>query len=123
MKRILVIAAVTTTLAGAGWVAAETAAPAPKAHHGAGADPGSSTPDHKMGDCEMMGHGMGMGMGLGMMGGGMGPLMMGGADTAVTVKNTDKGVTITLSSNDPAAVKRLQKTAEAMRLMHEAMSQ
>jgi len=123
MKRFLMIAAVATTLAGAGWVAAETAAPATNAHHGAGTDPGSGMPEHKMGGgCEMMGHGMGMGMGM-MMGGGMGPLMMGGSDTAVAVKNTDKGVTITLSSNDPAAVKRLQKMAEAMRLMREAMSQ
>jgi hypothetical protein len=29
-------------------------------------------------------------------------------------------VTITLTSTDPAKVKRLQKMAEAMRLMHEA---
>jgi hypothetical protein len=120
MKRSLIVAAVAATLAGAGWVAAETPPPAPKPHHGAGADPGSGTSEHGMAGCEMTGHGMGMGMG---MGGGMGPLMMGGADTAVSVKNTEKGVTITLSSSDPAAVKRLQKMAEAMRLMREAMSQ
>ena len=42
------------------------------------------------------------------------------ADTKVDVKNVDKGVTITLTSTDPAQVARLQKMAEAMRLMHEA---
>jgi hypothetical protein len=67
----------------------------------------------------MMGGGM---MGGGMMGGGMCP-MMGGANTKVDVKKIDKGVTITLTSSDPATVTRIQKMAEAMRLMHEAMSQ
>jgi hypothetical protein len=58
------------------------------------------------------------------MGGGMGmcPMGMGDADTRVDVKNVDKGVTITLTSTDPARFVRLQKMAEAMRLMHEAMS-
>ena len=63
---------------------------------------------------------MGMGMGMGMMGGGMGPMGMATADTKVDVKNIDKGVTITITSPDPARVARLQKMAEAMRLMHEA---
>jgi hypothetical protein len=53
------------------------------------------------------------------MGGAMCP-MMGGADTQMAVKNIDKGVTITFTSTDPAKVTRLQKMAEAMRLMHEA---
>ena len=74
------------------------------------------------------GHGMGgggmcqgMGMGGGMMGGmPMGPMAMMGSDARVEVKNVDKGVTITITSTDPAKVKRLQKMAEAMRLMHEA---
>jgi hypothetical protein len=66
-----------------------------------------------------MGMGMGGGMGMGMMGGGMCP-MMGAADTQIAVKNTEKGVTITYTSSDPAKVARLQKMAEAMRLMHEA---
>ena len=48
--------------------------------------------------------------------------MMGGAGTKVAVKNVDKGVTITLTSPDAATVARLQKMAEAMRLMHEAMN-
>jgi hypothetical protein len=67
-------------------------------------------------------------MGGGMMGGGMCPMMgggmmMGGAKTKVDVKKIDKGVTITMTSSDAATVTRLQKMAEAMRLMHEAMAQ
>ena len=50
----------------------------------------------------------------------MGPMAMMGGDARVEVKNVDKGVTITITSTDPAKVKRLQKMAEAMRLMHEA---
>ena len=45
------------------------------------------------------------------------------ASTKVEVKKIDKGVTITLTSPDAATVTRLQKMAEAMRLMHEAMAQ
>jgi len=64
---------------------------------------------------------MGGGMGGGMMGGmPMGPMAMMGGDARVEVKNVEKGVTITITSTDPAKVKRLQKMAEAMRLMHEA---
>jgi hypothetical protein len=75
------------------------------------------------GMCPMMGGGgMGNGMGNGMMGGGMGP-MMGGSATKVDVKKIDKGVTITMTSPDAATAARLQKMAEAMRLMHEASSQ
>jgi hypothetical protein len=63
---------------------------------------------------------MGGGGGMAAMGG-MGSMMgMGGADTQMATKNTDKGVTITLTASDPAKVVRLQKMAEAMRLMHEA---
>jgi hypothetical protein len=73
----------------------------------------------------MMG-GMTGGM-MNMMGGGMCPMMdgsmMGGAKTKVEVKKIDKGVTITLTSLDAATVIRLQKMAEAMRLMHEATTQ
>lgn len=36
--------------------------------------------------------------------------------------NTEKGATLTFTSSDPAKVARLQKMAEAMRLMHEANS-
>jgi hypothetical protein len=49
--------------------------------------------------------------------------MAGGANTKVDVKKIDKGVTITLTSSDAATVTRLQKMAEAMRLMHEASTQ
>jgi hypothetical protein len=66
----------------------------------------------------MKGAGMqGMQGGAGMMGGC--PMMV-GADTKVEVKNLTKGVSITLTSEDAAAVARLQKMAEGMRLMHEA---
>jgi hypothetical protein len=79
-----------------------------------------------MGNMGMMGGG-GMGnmghMGhMGMMGG-MCHMGMGSADTKVDVKNVDKGVTITFTSTDQAKVVRLQKMAEAMRLMHEANTQ
>ena len=75
----------------------------------------------------MMGGGMmgGGAMGGGMMGhmmGGMGA-MMGAPGTKVDVKKTDKGVTITLTAPDAGGAVRLQKMAEAMRLMHEAMGQ
>ena len=42
--------------------------------------------------------------------------------TKIDVKNLDNGVTITFTSIDPAATARLQKMAQAMRLMHEAMN-
>jgi hypothetical protein len=37
-------------------------------------------------------------------------------------KKIDKGVTITLTSSDAATTTRLEKMAEAMRLMHGAMT-
>ena len=73
------------------------------------------------GMCPMMGNGGGMrggGMGGGMMGGGMM-----GAGTKVDVKKTEKGVTMTFTAPDAASAARLQKMAEAMRLMHEATTQ
>jgi len=128
MKKLLLTAALLTGLSagGAAWVSAQTA-PAPKpakppaAHtHPGGADTGAG-----MGGMGMMHGGMGMGMmgggmGMGMMGGGLCPMGMAGADTKVEVKNIDKGVTITLTSSDATRATRLQKMAEAMRLMHEA---
>jgi hypothetical protein len=67
------------------------------------------------GMCPMMGGGGGMPGGMGS--------MMGGATTKVDVKKVDKGVTITMTSPDAATAARLQKMAEAMRLMHEATGQ
>ena len=119
MRRTILMTAFATTLATAGLVAAETAAPAPPLHHAtppAAAAPAS--PSH--------GGMMGGSMKCGMMGDGMmplGPMGMGGPNATVAVKNIEKGVTITITSSDPAAVKRLQKMAEAMRLMREAMAQ
>jgi len=112
--------------AGTGWASAQTAPPAPPAKaaphaHGAAPAPGAKGG----GGMGSMGGGMGMGhmgMGTGMMGG-MCHMGMGSADTKVDVKNVDKGVTITFTSTDQAKVVRLQKMAEAMRLMHEATTQ
>ena len=122
MKRILLATVLLTVVAGGGWVAAQTpAAPKPAPAMGG---PG---PRGRMmgGDGMPMGHGMRGGgmMGGGMMGGGMCPMMMGGPDTKIDVKKIDKGVTITLTSSDAATTTRLQKMAEAMRLMHEAMTE
>lgn len=113
MKRLMLMTALLTGLglAGARWAEAENAN---KAGAAKAAKPGDSSEHAGM----AMGGGM-MGGGMMMMGGGMCP-MMGGADTQMTVKNVDKGVTITFTSTDPAKVARLQKMAEAMRLMHEA---
>jgi len=123
MKRFILTTALMFGLGigGGAWVSAETAPatkapakpPATQMHPGSGAGPG------------MMGGGMGMGMGMGMMGpgmmgGGFCPMGMGSGDTKVEVKNVEKGVTITFTSTDAARVARLQKMAEAMRLMHEA---
>ena len=120
MKRTVLTTAllVGIGIGGGALVAAETApapkaaAPAPAHNHGAGSAPGA------MGT-GTMGGGMGMGS-MGMMSGGFCPMGLGGPDTKVEVKNIDKGVTITVTSTDKARVARLQKMAEAMRLMHEA---
>jgi hypothetical protein len=117
MKRFFLVAVLAGVgLAGARLVEAETTPKPPAAHLAQS----PAAHDHATGG---MGSGMTMGGGGMMMGGGMmGGMcpMMGGADTQMTVKNVDKGVTITLTSSDPAKVTRLQKMAEAMRLMHEA---
>ena len=126
MKRTLLTATVlgALALASAGWAAGEAPSKAPPAAHQHAAPPATKdAPPAKGGMGMGMGHGMmGGGMGMGMMGGGMCP-MMNAADTQVAVKNTEKGVTITYTSSDPAKVARLQKMAEAMRLMHEATAQ
>jgi len=125
MKRFRIASVFLSMVVGGGWVAAETAV-APKAapvaavapphdHEHGGTNAGGTMCEH------MMAGGMGSGMGP-MMGGGMGPMMMGGMGAKVSVKNVDKGVTITLTSPDAATAVRLQKMAEGMRLMHEAMN-
>jgi hypothetical protein len=53
--------------------------------------------------------------------GGMLPMAMSGADSKVEVKKLENGVTLTITSADPAMAKRLQQMAEAMRLMNEAV--
>ena len=126
MRRMILAATLAGALVGGGIAAAQAPGaddhaahhPAAKPSAAAPAAPGKPGPAPMMnGMCPMMGGGMGGGMM-----GGMGP-MMGGAATKVDVKKIDKGVTITMTSADPATVARLQKMAEAMRLMHEATSQ
>jgi hypothetical protein len=124
MKRILVATTIMTALAGGGWVAAQTV-PAPKPGAGTPARPARGGMGYGMGP-GMMGGGMGPGMmGGGMMGmgGGMCSMMMGDPSLKLDVKKVDKGVTITMTSTDAATAARLQKMAEAMRLMHEAMTE
>jgi len=126
MKRILLATTLASILGVGGIVAAQATKPDEHAAHhpgGAAAAPDTQSAPGAMGG-GMMGHGMMDGgmcpmMGGGMMGGGM----MGGAKTKVEVKKIDKGVTITMTSPDAATAARIQKMAEAMRLMHEAMSQ
>jgi hypothetical protein len=139
MKRILLATTLVSILGVGGIVAAQATKPDEHAAHhpsGAAAAPDTQSTPGAMGGgmmgngmmgggmgggmCPMMGGGM---MGGGMMGGGMMGGMMGGAKTKVDVKKIDKGVTITMTSPDAATVARIQKMAEAMRLMHEAMSQ
>jgi hypothetical protein len=135
MKRLILTTAMLMGLGvgGGALLAAETAPPAkaapPPAHvHGNGSVPGPLGGGMGPGMGPMGGPGMGMmgggmgggGMGMGMMGGDFCPMGLGGPDTKVEVKNVDKGVTITFTSTDKARVARLQKMAEAMRLMHEA---
>jgi hypothetical protein len=140
MKRILLAATLMTAIGIGRLVSAQT--PAPKAdehaaHHPAktaAAAPTAAPNDVRPTPGGMAGGGNGMMaggmMGGGMMGSGMMAMMdggmcpmMGGAKTNVDVKKTEKGVTITLTSTDAATATRLQKMAEAMRLMHEAMAQ
>jgi hypothetical protein len=124
MKKFFLTTALLTGISagGAAWVSAQTA-PAPKPAKPPAAHTHSGSADTGTGMGTMCGGGMGMGMmggGMGMMGGAMGPMGMAGADAKVEVKNIDKGVTITLTSSDATRVARIQKMAEAMRLMHEA---
>jgi TusA-related sulfurtransferase len=76
--------------------------------------------------CPCMGEGMQHGMmgGMGRMDGMQPqhrmmhcPMMVPGAK--VEIKSTDKGATITITSDDAKAARRIQKMAEMMRLMHE----
>lgn len=133
MKRIVLTTTVLAAIAGGGFAFAQAQTPSAddhSAHHPAVAKAPKAAPGEKavvgqtgMGNA-MMGGGDGMmGGGNGTMSGGMCGMMMGAANTKVDVKKVDKGVTITMTSSDAATVVRLQKMAEGMRLMHEAMSQ
>ena len=99
----------------------KVATPAPAKTDGARCQPGMN--------CEMMGHdgkaqGMGGKMGHGqMMEGGhrMGQCSgMFGPGAKVEVNKQAKGVTVTVTSDDPRVVARIQNMAEGMKRMHEA---
>jgi len=68
-----------------------------------------------MGPGMSMGAAMGMGPGMGM-GGGC-PMMM--PDTDISVQKLPNGASISVTSNNPKVVSRIQKRAEIARLMHE----
>jgi len=113
MRRASLVSAFVALLVGSSLAIGQTTAPAAKPQTSTSMPAGH---EHGDGMCAgMMGGGMGMG-GMGHM------MMMGGPGTKIAVKNVDKGVTITLTSADPAMATRLQKMAEGMRLMHEAMT-
>jgi hypothetical protein len=122
MRRFLLTAAILTALAGGGFALAQAQTSGAKTTAPAQTGPGPGMMGGGAPGWMMNGNGM-MGGGPGMMGGGMFPMMVGGASTKIEVKKIEKGVTITLTSPDAATVTRLQKMAEAMRLMHEAMAQ
>jgi hypothetical protein len=119
MKRsIAFIAVVSTGLLG-GFTAAQTqsqSAP-PAGKQSAEAAPPTPQPQQSPGAGMQRGRRMGGGGMMGM--GEMCPMMV-GVDTKVEVKNLSNGVTITLTNANADTVKRLQKAAEGMRLMHEA---
>ncbi len=121
-KTLLVVLAICVGLGAAAFAVARAQQPAP--------------PADKPAMCPCMGEGMQHGMmgGRGMPGG-MGrmgemqapqrmmhcPMMVPGAK--VEIKSTDKGATITITSDDAKAARRIQKMAEMMRLMHELESE
>lgn len=133
-KMMILTVTILTAVAGGGWVAAQTV-PTPKSGTATRPQRGPMGGGNGMMGPGMMGGGsygpgmMGGGgygpgmMGGGMMGGGMCSMMMGDASLKLDVKKIDKGVTITMTSSDSATAARLQKMAEAMRLMHEAMTE
>jgi hypothetical protein len=122
MKRILLTTTVIAAIVGGGLALAQSPAPSADdhaAHHPTKAPKAGASGEQSGAGQTGTGNGM---MGNGTMGGGMCGMVMGAANTKVDVKKMDKGVTITMTSSDAATVARLQKMAEAMRLVHEAMT-
>jgi hypothetical protein len=131
MRRVTLIGTLAIALMGGGLVAAQTAgtkADDHAAHHPEKPGAQKAAPTKGMGsgtmsNCIMMGSSGGMMEGGGMMGMMEMPPGMLGAGAKVEVTKQGKGVTITITSDDAKVVARVQKMAEAMRLMHEARTQ
>jgi hypothetical protein len=85
-------------------------------------NPGSTATQTHSTTSERIGSGMGMGKtGMGMM---HGSIMMGGCSMMapgvdVKVEKIKNGATITLTSDNPRVIRRIQIHAEIVRLMHE----
>jgi hypothetical protein len=124
MKRSVLIVSLSVLGLGSAWVSAQ---PRPRNQDESRAPSNQEprpAPSARNGDMRgRMGPGGMMGMGPAGMGAGMMCPMVLGPDTRVQVRNLDRGVTVTLTSEDAATVVRLQKMAEATRLMHEAMTE
>jgi hypothetical protein len=127
MKRLVLIGALGAGVLAGRFVAAQTAPAKPNEHAAHHPDKGAAKKQEPKAG---MGMGMGNGMGHGMMGagmqeGGMMGMCPGMLDPGAKVEVTKlaKGVTISLTSDDAKVVTRVQKMAEAMRLMHEARAQ
>ena len=144
MKRFTLIGTLGIAMLAGGFVGAQTPAAnpddhaahhpekaaAPKAKSGSPAPAKVDSAKCQPGmNCDMMGHeGKGQGMG-GKMGRGQmmeGGHMMGqcsgmfGPGAKVEVNKQAKGVTVTVTSDDPKVVARIQNMAEGMKRMHEA---
>jgi len=117
MNRPTLLATLAIALLACGTAAAQTPAAKPAdhaAHRSETPPPTAKAPtDHGKGSHGMMGGGMLKGTCPGTL----------GAEGKVEVTKTAKGVTISITSDDPKVVARVQKRAEAMKLMHEAQAQ
>ena len=114
MKRLSLIVTLGLALSSAG-IAAAQATKAEDEHAKHHPDKAAATGDGTAAGSPTMGKGHGMMMGGDMMG--MCPMMA--KDAKVEVKNLAKGASITITSDDPKVVARVQKMAEEMRSMHE----
>jgi hypothetical protein len=144
MNRLTLIGTLGISMLAGGFVEAQTAPPNPDDH--AAHHPAKGTPNAKAAtkapapapakapkcepgmNCEMMGQGKGPAM-AGKMGHGQvmeGGHMMGkcsgmfGQGAKVEVNKLPKGAALTITSDDPKVIERIQNMAEGMKGMHEA---